>query len=76
MVIQTREEIIQVFDAYRKEIDESNDRRERIIKVLPAHRFGDVASTSHILEPALKRNHDAVKAYHFLTSSRGYREVS
>lgn len=33
MVIQSQEEIIEVFDGFRKELDESNDRRERIIKV-------------------------------------------
>lgn len=34
--IASRDAILQAFDAYRTELDEQNDRRERIIKVTPA----------------------------------------
>jgi hypothetical protein len=34
MVLESREEIVAAFDGFRNEMDEMNDRRERIIKVL------------------------------------------
>jgi len=33
MVIETREDIVRVFDEFRALLDERNDQRERIIKV-------------------------------------------